>query len=160
MYPFQLVNFNGNIFQPAACYGDFQTRLNVAALAPLVLIACIFIGAVGYSAWRPCRKRHTLPACAEVGESHLPMLSEATQTSQAALTTSGGLWEVIKGAILLALPTTLWFTYLVLPEVASRIFSSFPCDSFKYDDLHDVSWYLYVPSAPVALPLLVAMACG
>ena len=174
MHPFQLANFNWNIFQSSACFGDFQTRLNVAALAPLVLIACVFIVAVGYAVWRALRKR--LRSRAKIrGELRDLMLPEDTQTSQVMGTgvaaehpdtrsppnndssgadvkppdadgpspsKPGEMWEIVTGAMLRALPITLWCTYLVLPDVASLIFSSFVCDPFKYDDLSGVSWYM------------------
>jgi hypothetical protein len=182
MHPFQLANFNWNIFQSSACFGHFQTRLNVAALAPLVLIACVFIVAVGYAVWRALHKR--LRSRAKIGgELRKPMLHEDTQTSQvmsppgpdAHIPTDsdraesarsppnndssgadvkppdadapspskpGEMWEIVTGAMLRALPITLWCTYLVLPDVASLIFSSFVCDPFKYDDLSGVSWYM------------------
>ena len=181
MHPFQLANFNWNIFQSSACFGDFQTRLNVAALAPLVLIACVFIVAVGYAVWPALRKRYShgqrlRSSRAKIGgELCDPMLPKDTQTSQVMGTgvaaehpdtrsppnndssgadvkppdadapspsKPGEMWEIVTAAMLRALPITLWCTYLVLPDVASLIFSSFVCDPFKYDDLSGVSWYM------------------
>ena len=213
MYPFQLANINWNIFQSSrACFGDFQTRLNVAALAPLALIACVFLVAVGSAVWPALRKR--LRSRVKIGgELRTPMLHEDTQTSQVMGTglvaehpdmgpsgskpippvqpippgpdahiptdsdraeaarsppnndssgadvkppdadapspsKPGEMWEIVTAAMLRALPITLWCTYLVLPDVASLIFSSFVCDPFKYDDLSGVSWY--APPAPAA----------
>ena len=37
------------------CYGDFQVRLSLTALSPLVLLALVFLIALGLSAWRKRR---------------------------------------------------------------------------------------------------------
>ena len=43
------------IFAHTKCYGDFQVRLSLTALSPLVLLALVFLIALGLSAWRTRR---------------------------------------------------------------------------------------------------------
>ena len=53
MSPFTVVNLDWQtIAGHTECYGDFQVRLSLTALSPLVLLALAFLIALGLSAWR------------------------------------------------------------------------------------------------------------
>ena len=50
----------------------------------------------------------------------------------------------ISEGLLVSLPATLLFCFLLVPSVARRVFSSFSCDSFGYDDRYGVRrFYLH-----------------
>ena len=93
---------------PVACYGDFKARLLITGLAPLVLVATMVAGcilwAVSSRALRSSRKLE-----------------------------SGEIISATKDGLFRALPSTLLLSFVLVPAVSKKIFSSFDCVSYDFD---------------------------
>ena len=93
---------------PVACYGDFKARLLITGLAPLVLAATMVAGcilwAVSSRALRSSRKLE-----------------------------SGEIISATKDGLFRALPSTLLLSFVLVPAVSKKIFSSFDCVSYDFD---------------------------
>jgi len=96
-----------NIFVPAACLGNYRTRIFLGSLWPVGLVGLVSIASV---AW-------------ELLQHH----RQADGHSARSLRTvcAIGLQRV--------LPLTLGLTFLVVPSTSMRIFRSFNCETFEYD---------------------------
>lgn len=97
------------LFGPPECTGSFTTRLLVKALAPLFALLVLVMGSVVISA--------------VVATGRCRDISDHAALKDAAL----------HGA-LRALPIVLVLLFALVPSVCSRIFSTFNCESFGYDD--------------------------
>ena len=99
----------------AACVGGFRARLLVDTLRPMTLLALLIIGAALYSVI--CSGRCLAPAKQQEGGDARPSCKEAAMAG-----------------VLRVLPLMLAVLFALVPTVASRIFSSFSCAVFGYDD--------------------------
>ena len=97
-----------------ACLGDFATRLMFKALLPLGMLAGVLLCGAVVAAAVESRRR-----CQSSGADETP----AVPPSTAAL-----------ASMISNLPLTLVVLFSLLPTVSQRIFSTFSCEPFGYDD--------------------------
>eukprot|EP00966_Prymnesium_polylepis_P170484 3940953-Prymnesium_polylepis.1 len=95
---------------PAACYGSFRTRLVVGSIWPIALLLVVSISSICMEIFKDLRKRGSL---------RIPLFSNR----KPALT---GLYRVL----LLFLITT----FILVSSTSTRIFKTFHCDRFAFDD--------------------------
>ena len=214
MRVFELIRFDWDgVLSPAACVGDFGTRLALVATTPLVLFALVVLYGLLKTAhrYRGCignapktadielqpstlllesarddgtprstgPRFHFGPAgpgrrASEASRASRVLISEASgdgsQAPQQGITGDGSRTasnqgassldassgdastnieqvprvmpsKVVSEGLLFALPTTLFCCFLLVPSVARRIFSSFSCDAFGYDDRGRIEHY-------------------
>ena len=96
-----------NIFVPAACLGNYRTRIFLGSLWPVGLVGLVSIASV---AW-------------ELLQHH----------RQADGHTARSVRTVCAIGLQRVLPLTLGLTFLVVPSTSMRIFRSFHCETFEYD---------------------------
>lgn len=92
------------------CLGAFSERLGLTALVPLAALAAVVAGTVG------------------VGVLQAKLLSDAPADQRPAL------GEAAWRSTLPTLPFVLIALFALVPSISMRIFSSFSCESFGYDD--------------------------
>ena len=139
MRVFEIIRFDwdGGL-SPAACVGDFGTRLALVATMPLVLLALVVVLGLVATAHKWRGRIRNGSASAEAPSRPVPL--EVAKDNVASLENvllevpRVAPSEVVIEGLLFALPTTLFCCFLLVPSVARRIFSSFSCDAFGYDD--------------------------
>jgi|EP00966_Prymnesium_polylepis_P220688 hypothetical protein len=125
MQIFEFLQFDWDAtFVASACVGDFKSRLLLVAAGPLVLLSVLLILAL---------------LAAAANQRQLLLALSPRRLGGAALLT------IVKDGIFLALPLTLVSCFVLVPNVARRIFASFNCDSFGFDD-HDAGQHSYLHS--------------
>ncbi len=98
----------------AACIGGFRARLLLDAIRPMTALGLLIVGAALCSILHSrCR---LAPAERDGGEAHASPI------------------EAAKAGMLRVLPLTLAILFALVPTIASRIFSTFSCAVFGYDD--------------------------
>ena len=112
-----------DISAPEACYGDFETRLLVEGFGPLGIVV---IGLVVFIAWEIFKHaRHNCDL-------------------------RSGVRAVVKASFFRALPAMLKLSFLLVPTVSKKIFSSFDCNSYDFDSVTgEVKEFLREDSAVV-----------
>eukprot|EP00966_Prymnesium_polylepis_P313944 7254705-Prymnesium_polylepis.1 len=105
---FELPSELENIFIPAACMGNYRTRLLIGSLWPVGLVLLVAAGVIGWELLQGCRRK--------------------TDRSPR------GLLSACHAGLQRVLPFTLGLTFLVVPSTSMRIFRTFACETFQYDD--------------------------
>ena len=108
---------------PLDCIGSFRTRLKIQALVPLVVLIALGLGCIIVAATRPITKAAVSQVAAGDDASGDAKVCDRASAVRAAA--SGGLR---------VLPTVLVALFALVPGVCARIFQSFACDAFGYDD--------------------------
>ena len=112
-------DFGVDIAIPAACFGSYRSRLFIGASWPIILVAS---AAAAYVGWELVRDRLN----------YNPTVV-APRSKRAA----------VYAGVERTLPLTLVVTFLLVPSTGTRIFKTFLCDRFEYDEtptksyLHD-----------------------
>ena len=110
MTGFQWINFDWFALLVAReCVGDFQTRLLIKALGPLVPLAALVVGG----------------ALANIVSAYYKAAADGSAVR---------LLEAAKAGMLRVLPSTLVAVFALVPSVSARIFSTFSCIEFRVDD--------------------------
>ena len=104
-------------FAPVACFGDFEARLLITSLTPLVLMATVLVCCVLASLNRP--------------DSRARWWSSRRQRFQ----------DAINRGFLQALPWLLLISFLLVPTVSETIFSAFDCISYDFDGAQQTDKY-------------------
>ena len=95
-----------------ACFGDFEQRLVLTSLIPLALALAAVAGCVAWSVIKQARVN-------------------------SAMNWTGDLVPAAKAGVLQALPSILLLSFLLVPVVSKKIFSSFDCVSYEFDSAAD-----------------------
>jgi hypothetical protein len=127
--------------------GDFSTRLVLVATSPLVLLTLVgFVGILLVAR----NRRQALSGEIGVELASGVLLLKVSRDDgtlpnvvQDLPRQRSGLRAIVREGTLLALPTTLFCCFLLVPGVSHRIFASFSCDSFGFDD-RDAIFHFYL----------------
>jgi len=104
------------IFIDPACFGEYRARLWFGSMWPIILL-CMFTTTKVF--WELFRQ-------SSCGRSMLRFSAQEIGARR--------IGAAIRSGCQQALPFTLALTFLVVPSTSTRIFRTFLCDSFGYDD--------------------------
>lgn len=107
---------------PASCFGTFDKQLLLKTLGPIVALTALVVGAALSAAVGHCR------------------------SSEGADGTHG--LEAARRGVMRVLPLTITILFALVPSVCARVFSTFSCELFGFDDAAGLSLsFLYADNS-------------
>lgn len=122
----------------ASCLGDFGERIRIKALTPLLALLLLMLSGALISVGRAMLTRRQRL-------SHSTLSSSATPPNEP--TAKETALEAARHGALLTLPLTLFALFALVPSIGSRIFSTFSCARFGYDDSLHLNRFFLCASA-------------